>query len=244
MANEHRPRSETKLDFIRILSLMLFGDFAYAVLPILVLAIITALLSEGYEHFLQIKEWSFATIVMLGVAIRKTIRLKVEVQRITHSYLYTLDTAVQACILFLIGSVLVLSLVIFVEKGVLPAHHAQVLGFVQLSLFLVAVLVLCTTVLAEELSDARESELPDGITKLWFLERIGFQVRRAAECMNYVTYAVVERAPGMRFSEPQSQKARAKYDEATRMARTRAELERLGELVAAARKGIDSMGGG
>jgi hypothetical protein len=70
----------------RILSLWLFDDLLYAVIPILVLATITTLLGETFHDFLQIKEWSFATIVLFGVSIRRLIRLKVQIQQTSHSY--------------------------------------------------------------------------------------------------------------------------------------------------------------
>jgi hypothetical protein len=67
-------------EFQRIVSLWLFGDLLYAVLPIIVLAGITRLLGEIFHDFLQIKEWSFATIVLFGDAVRRVIHLRVSVQ--------------------------------------------------------------------------------------------------------------------------------------------------------------------
>lgn len=52
----------------RLLSLWVFGDVIYAVLPLFVLATVTGLLREPLTHFLQLKEWSFATIVLFGAS--------------------------------------------------------------------------------------------------------------------------------------------------------------------------------
>src|SRR5437773_2026945 len=121
----------------RTLNLWIFGDLIYAILPLLVLAAITALLGQSFEGFLGIKEWSFATIVFFGVSIRDLIRLKVRIQQTPKSY--KLDSGMQMYVVFLIPSVLLLALVILSEKNILPKGHEKLLGASQLVLFSIGV---------------------------------------------------------------------------------------------------------
>jgi hypothetical protein len=226
------------LDTHRLISLWIFGDVAYAVLPIAVLALITLFLSAGFADFLLIKEWSFATIVMLGVTIRKFIRLKVEVQQTPRSY--KLDGGVQAHILILIGAVLVLSLVILLEKGVLPSRHAEILGLGQLFLFGMAAISSFMGLWVEERDKDNASRLPDGIARGWLLDRLKRQLELAADSLSFVPFTA-ERAATIRFSEPINE-ARVRQLVAAEMAHVLAELERVEGLVATARKAIDSIG--
>ena len=238
MAIVRMAKLETSVSTIhRLLSLWIFGDVAYAVLPIIVLAVITALLGAGFDGFLLIKEWSFATIVMFGVSIRKLIRLKVEIQQTPRSY--KLDTGVQFYVLLLIGAVLVLPLVIPVEKGVLPAADARILGASQLGLFAMALTSIFVSVWAEDEFETQTSRLPNGISKSWLLQRLNWQLVRAADCIDYVLYAA-ERAAALRFSTPVDN-VRARRDEERQMLLVLSTLERVDELLAAARRGIDSI---
>jgi hypothetical protein len=65
---------------------------------------------------------------------------------------YKLDTGVQIYVTLLIGAVLVLSLVVLAEKGVLPSKDMGVLGVVQLGLFAHAMGSTLSIASAEELS--------------------------------------------------------------------------------------------
>jgi hypothetical protein len=171
---------------------------------------------------------------MLGVSIRKLIRLKVEIQQTPHSY--KLDTGVQLYILLLIATVLVLSLVILVEKGVLPERDARILGLSQIALFVTGLFSILMSVWAEEEFRARESRLPNGVSRSWLLQRLNWKLDRAADCIDYVLY-VAERAPALQFSVP-TDSVRARRDEERHMLLVFAGLARLDELVAAAKRGI------
>jgi hypothetical protein len=80
-------------DCFRILSLWLFQDVIFAIIPLLVIAGIKVMFREDFAGFSLIKEWSFASIVFFGVAIRRFVRLKVRLQLAPHSY--KLDAGVQ-----------------------------------------------------------------------------------------------------------------------------------------------------
>jgi hypothetical protein len=219
----------------RLVSLWLFGDVAYAALPIIVLALLTALLGAAFHDFLLIKEWSFATIVFFGVSIRKLIRLKVEIHRTPMSY--KLDTGVQLFVLLLIGAVLVLSLVILLEKGALPTIHATFLGALQMALFVLGLFSTFASVLAEDEHRRRTSRLPDGITRGWLLGELNSQLNHAADCLDHVLYAL-QRAPAIKSSSTDGLvSARRNHEKEASSFLTA--LDRITGLGAAARSGPD-----
>src|SRR5688500_14014310 len=121
--------------FLRTMSMWLFGDLLYAVLPLIVLAIVTTLLGKTMDDFLLLKEWSFANIVLFGVVIRKFIQVKVSAQLDVRSH--TLDVGVQFYILLVIVSVLILALILLVEQGVIPHEAANGIGRAQMGLFII-----------------------------------------------------------------------------------------------------------
>ena len=137
-------------DIHRLMSLWFFGDVVYAILPLLVLGMLYGLLDESFDHFLALKEWSFATIVLFGVAVRKFVRLKVEIHHTPRSY--KLDTGVQLFIVCLIASVLVLALVILAEKQMFTDATMTRLGRAQLTLFVASVGAHLLSVIAEHIA--------------------------------------------------------------------------------------------
>lgn len=172
----------------RVISLWLFGDFMYAVLPIIVVAVVQLLIDADFARFALVKEWSFATIVLLGVTIRRLIRLKVKVQQTPRSY--TLDTGVQAHIALLIGAVLVLALVIMVEHRLLTLINAVILGKVQVSLFAFSVLTLIIAIVAEEDTLQNVANLPSSVSRRWALRHTGYKVEQCEDAIEYVCFAL------------------------------------------------------
>jgi hypothetical protein len=132
----------------RTVSLWLTGDVSFAVLPLVVLAVITAVMNESFADFGLLKEWSFAAIVLYGTSVRRLIKLKVDIQNAPRSY--KLDTGVQIQILMVIASVLTLALVILHEKGSLSDINTGLLSVLQLALFVFSVLSMLGLVIAEE----------------------------------------------------------------------------------------------
>lgn len=132
----------------RIFSLWIFGDVIYAVLPLIVLLIIYKLLHKPFDHFLELKEWSFATIVLYGVMIRKFVRVKVLLQQSPRSF--KLDGGMQFLTVLLIVSVLVLALVILAEEHILPENILGDLGRAQIFLFSLALASLLAGTMAED----------------------------------------------------------------------------------------------
>jgi hypothetical protein len=169
-------RSAQRLSTIgRVLSLWIAGDVVYATLPIVVLTAITLLLGRSFEHFAEIKEWSFATIVFFGVAIRKFVRLKVEIQQAPRSH--KLDAGLQLFVVCLVTSVLVLSLVVLQEMNAFVHNGIRYVGYAQISLFAIGLLSLLISVCAEDVGPAWSSRKLSQVS----LAKAGWQLRHAQE---------------------------------------------------------------
>jgi hypothetical protein len=125
----------------------IFEDVIYAIIPILIVAIITALAGKSFEDFLLIKEWSFASIVLFGVAIRKLIRIKVKVQLAGNSD--KLHHGVQFLVVSLIASTLILSIVIMAENNLINGINVELLTRFQMALFAFGMLFILSSVVAE-----------------------------------------------------------------------------------------------
>ena len=175
-------------EIFRIISLWLFEDVIFAVMPILVIVSITVFLNQSFVGFLSIKEWSFATIVFFGVAIRRLIRLKVRLQLTPYSY--KLDAGVQFYIVLLIAAVLVLSLVILVEKNIITNINTHILASAQILLFSIGALTILVSVIAEtDAYDWINTKL-DKISKSWYLQRIDHEADFAEDCLLQLRIAI------------------------------------------------------
>jgi hypothetical protein len=130
----------------RRLSRWFFGEVSYVILPLLVLAGISVLNDESFLGFTELKEWSFATIVFFGVTIRKFVRLKVEIQQSPTSH--RLDAGIQAFVVCLVFSVLVLAFVVLKEKHIVYAGFH--IGIAQLIFFAAGALSLLVAVVTED----------------------------------------------------------------------------------------------
>jgi len=172
----------------RLLFSWLFGDLIYAVLPIITIAVITLFRDDGFSDFASIKEWSFAAIVLYGVAIRKLIRIKVAVQRDPSSY--KLDTGVQLLVVMLVVSVLVLAFVILNEKGAGLALNKRSLGVAQILLFLLGALTLLSAVVAEEDFSATADLLPRTDSREVLGLHLVLRLNSAIQTLDYLAFAV------------------------------------------------------
>jgi hypothetical protein len=179
-------------DLFRWVSLWLFGDILYAVLPLLVLGTITLLLREPFDRFLEIKEWSFASIVLFGVGIKQFVRLKVVVQHTPHSY--KLDTGIQWFVSLLVASVLVLALSILVEKGVIPKDRATYLGRAQLGLLVAALLLTGLSVVVTDMDSDWAGNLRGRFGHRWFFTCMSSELGRLEDQTGYVFKAIQKAA--------------------------------------------------
>jgi hypothetical protein len=182
---ETESTSSRTMQIHRMISLWMFGDVMYALLPIATLWLITHVRGEGFVGFGLIKEWSFAAIVLFGVAIRRVIRLKTEIQRSPRSY--KLDTAVQGLVLFLVMAVLVLALVILHEKGVAIGGNTEFLGFIQVMFFSFGAFILLIATVAEEAFSAAANRRPLPRSTQMLAEHILYRLNSALETLTYVS---------------------------------------------------------
>lgn len=119
----------------RVFSRWLFGgDVTYALLPLLIMGIAAVVSPLPTEHFLGMKEWSFAAIIFFGVGIQKFIHIKVRVQKSVYSY--ELNTGMQIFVVLLIVAVLVLTCVVLSERGVFSPAALPLLEKGQLVMFI------------------------------------------------------------------------------------------------------------
>lgn len=116
---------------INTLLMLFLGDVAYAVLPIITIAVLRRALNQPFDDFFLLPEWSFASIVFFGLSIRHTLELKVKYQRDFSDKLFL---GPQLLILPLIASVLTLALVELSEGNQLMDKKFLVL--LQLALFI------------------------------------------------------------------------------------------------------------
>ena len=221
----------------RLITEWLFDDVAFAVIPILTLAVINKLLGDNFKDFLLIKEWSFATIVFFGVSIRKIIRLKVSIQEIPRSY--TLYSGVQAYVIMLIAAVLVMSFVTLSEKGVIARHEDRFLGISQIFLFAIGLYSILLAVIAEQQARTRQNMLPNGIPKRWLLRRIVSSVDVATNSLNYAGYAI-ERASTITFADQDGQ-VMYRREEETILLGLQSSIERIERLVAEIKRQLNSL---
>jgi hypothetical protein len=187
MMNRIQAHFEATQEVVRIAMFWLFGDVIYAVLPLIVIAILTRLLNLEFKEFLLLKEWSFASIVLYGAAIRRTIKLKTEIQRVPRHW--TLEMGVQFIIPWLIGSVIVLAVVILMELGIIPKNVTVPIAAAQLIFFLMASFLVLAVVLGEALVDNRLQELPTDTPRFWVMTRVGYRLDDVSNDLLYVIWA-------------------------------------------------------
>jgi hypothetical protein len=196
LARSAGSRRSKRLDRYRIASNYLFGDFLYAVLPLIVLAVVSFLAStshrhfgESVGHFLMLKEWSFATIVLFGTSIRRFVRLKAEIQRDVSSY--RLEMGLQLLIVLLIMAVLVLSLVILCEEGVITRQEPDyVLGLAQVAMFVISAVSLLLALRAEDKGLNWMELLQEDKSIVWILENIHRHLEPAEKHVRNVVAAL------------------------------------------------------
>lgn len=200
--------------------LCLFGDVAYAVLPLLVLALVTALIGGEFENFLLLKEWSFASVVLLGVTIRRTVQVKTDLQRDTRSYRF--DVAVQGPILVLIMSVIVLAFVSLQEHGKFPEGNAPVLALAQLLIFIVTMVLFFAAVIIEDREHETRRRLPKTITRNWLIDAARRDLKNCTSILQFVKYEIDRLGEG-NFREPQDPSSANDHERAL-VGRLKAEL--------------------
>lgn len=173
---------------MKIFFLWLFGDVFYAVLPLITLLVVDGLTRVPLDHFWELKEWSFASIVIAGVLIRKFIRLKAVVQRMPGSF--KLDSGVQMYVLLLICAVLVLGLVILAERGLFPPSVLAALSGAQVLVFALAAYGLLLTIAAEEQGESWVPSWLSNRSRQLFMRRATRELYDSLKPLHYVMGAL------------------------------------------------------
>ena len=135
----------TKSDEIvtAILSQFLLGDVALTLLPIAVIALLRLAFGQLDMDFFKLADWSFAAIVVAGLAMVRILELKIIFQRDSSERPIVLS---RICILVIVAAVLSLSLSQMADYGLaIDANVRLLLQFVSLG-FALMLLLLAHTV--------------------------------------------------------------------------------------------------
>ncbi len=101
--------------WFEVMSLWFMNEVVFTVLPIVVILLIDIAFSNRIENLLLLPEWSFAAIVLYGIAISNSIEMKAQYSEELSPRLLT---GTKAMTILLIGAVITLTLAILREKSV------------------------------------------------------------------------------------------------------------------------------
>ena len=114
-SNKKKESSPSSRFWFEVFSLWFMNEIVFIILPIVVILLIDIAFSNEINTILLLPEWSFAAIVLYGVAISNTIELKAKY----HSdFSPRLFTGSKALTILLIGAVITLTLALFRENSV------------------------------------------------------------------------------------------------------------------------------
>jgi hypothetical protein len=176
----------------------IFDDLIFAVLPLFILAAVDLFIDQHLVHFMTLKEWSFANIVICGVVVRK-INQRRSGSRFEVEGVFSAST-MMACVALLILSVLILALVILCERRVFAAGVIDVLGTVQVGFFVLSAVVLLVVTASEEDLRSWAIRWIYGRQKKTLLEGAQRELAQAFIPLNYL-HEAIERGVQQRTSE-------------------------------------------
>jgi len=208
---------------VSVFMIWLLGDVAFAVLPVVVMSVLMTMVGHEFNEFLLLKEWSFAAIVLYGVAIRKLIKLKVEIQLEPRSP--KLDTGVQFHVLLVIMAVLVLALVVLAELESVGPLNTDSLEVAQMVLFGISLFAVWQAVWYEENWHEMIKSRSRASQTVWFFRYAKVQVDEAfirANRLNDALEHLASRKSDSTDEEPMLRRRREKL-----IAETLTAIERL-----------------
>ena len=112
------PKPSTRFWF-EVFSLWFMNEIVFIILPIVVILLIDIAFSNHIQTVMLLPEWSFAAIVLYGVAISNTIELK---SKYHNDFSPRLFTGTKALTILLIGAVITLTLAVLRENSVEISH--------------------------------------------------------------------------------------------------------------------------
>lgn len=165
-----------------------FGDVAYAVLPLAATAMLVWLLRRPWEELVVSPEWAFASIICFGLSIRSLIELKVRHQ---HDFSFKLDTGSQGFVVLLIASVLALAMAQLHTWHLLPPTWEAAKGTlvaVQIALLVIGAGSLFAVTYYRELIIQQRETFPQDLSK----QRYSFCLERnLADASHHMGAALV-----------------------------------------------------
>ena len=134
------------------------ADVAFTCLPLAVIAFLRGSLGEFDSEFFTIPEWSFAAIIIYGLAMTRALELKVRYQKDTSENVFALT---RVCILGLIAAVISLALAQMQSSG-LPVSVKCLVTF-QSTVLAFGLFLLFMSHFYREMHIQERSSLPEGI---------------------------------------------------------------------------------
>ena len=111
--NKKKEPSPKSRFWFEVFSLWFMNEIVFIILPIVVILLIDIAFNNEIETVLLLPEWSFAAIVLYGVAISTTIELKV---KYNNNFSPKLFSGSKALTILLIGAVITLNPCCFKRK--------------------------------------------------------------------------------------------------------------------------------
>ena len=113
--NKKKEKSPKSRFWVEVFSLWFMNEIIFIILPIVVILLIDIAFKNQIETVLLLPEWSFAAIVLYGVAISNTIELKV---KYNNNFSPKLFAGSKALTILLIVTVITLTLTVLRENQV------------------------------------------------------------------------------------------------------------------------------
>jgi len=167
------------------MSTWFFDEVAFVLLPIGVIAVMTLLVTAGpKENLLLLREWGFATAVILASALNRFVALKVIVQRDRSTRVLV---GTRLLVLLLILAVLCLALSVLREHGV--AIDANALLALQMCALLFGLLFLGVAIYYEVKHDTESRALPSSLSSASLRRYIGRHLEESYSRLDIITDA-------------------------------------------------------
>ena len=135
------------------------GDLAFTILPLAIIIFLNLALGKPAIDIPYYPEWSFASIVIIGMAMTRMLELKMLYQQDKSYRIFTLS---KICILLLIGASLSLALCQLKPYGV--DINLKFLVLLQFSMFFMGIFLLLVAHIGKEKHISDQRYLPPNIT--------------------------------------------------------------------------------
>ena len=161
MENKLKRTDEVSELSFKVVTTFLFEEVAFVLLPIGIIALITALMAgPKRESLLLLREWGFATVVIVASALNRFVTLKAIVQRDSSSRIVA---GTRMLVLLLIVAVLCLALSVIRENGI--SVNEQALVGIQMGTLALGLLFLFGGIYAEAQFEIQSRELGGDISQ-------------------------------------------------------------------------------